>query len=55
MQVDHEPAAPAAGISGKDVLATDEFWADLQAFLVQRLKDEKEGERVWKAFRGSVS
>jgi len=36
---------------GKSVLATDEFWSDLKGFLVQRLKDEKEGEKVWGVFR----
>lgn len=54
MEVETEAAVPAAGISGKDVLATEEFWGDLKGFLVQRLKDEKEGERVWSLFKGAV-
>jgi hypothetical protein len=55
MEVDTEAPAPAAGISGKEILATSEFWSDLRGFLVQRLKDEKEGERVWGLFKGAVN
>jgi hypothetical protein len=53
-----EPAsAPsvAQGPSGKDILATEEFWTDLKGFLVQRLKDEKEGERLADIFREAAS
>jgi len=39
---------------GKGVLATEEFWSDLKGFLVQRLKDEKEGERVWGVFKDAL-
>jgi len=54
---DATPAAeqstvPAAqGPSGKDILATDQFWDDLKSFLVQRLKDEDEGKRLAAVFR----
>lgn len=41
----------AQGASGKEVLATDEFWVDLKGFLVQRLRDEAEGERLFSTFR----
>lgn len=39
---------------GGDVLKTEAFWADLRGFLVQRLKDEGEGDRVVKVFRDAV-
>jgi hypothetical protein len=39
---------------GRSVLATEEFWGDLKGFLVQRLKDEKEGERVWGVFKDAM-
>ncbi|CAG8983612.1 hypothetical protein HYALB_00004633 [Hymenoscyphus albidus] len=39
---------------GGDVLKTDAFWEDLRGFLVQRLKDEEEGDRVVKVFRDAV-
>lgn len=54
MEVEVEAAVPAAGISGKEVLETEEFWGDLKGFLVQRLKDEKEGERLWSLFKSTV-
>jgi hypothetical protein len=41
----------SVGPSGKEVLATEEFWSDLKGFLTQRLKDEAEGERVLGVFR----
>lgn len=41
----------AQGDSGKAVLAKEEFWSDLKGFLIQRLKDEKEGARVSTVFR----
>lgn len=34
-----------------EILKTDEFWSDLQGFLSQRLRDEKEGERLAGVFR----
>ncbi|KAF2181703.1 hypothetical protein K469DRAFT_637789 [Zopfia rhizophila CBS 207.26] len=43
---------PAAqGPSGKDVVAKEEFWEDLKGFVVQRVRDEKEGERLVGVFR----
>ncbi|KAF2669004.1 hypothetical protein BT63DRAFT_478894 [Microthyrium microscopicum] len=44
----------SAGPSGKE-LETDAFWEDLKGFLVQRLKDEGEGERLAKVFRKAAS
>ncbi|KAJ4987439.1 hypothetical protein SVAN01_07039 [Stagonosporopsis vannaccii] len=43
--------AAAVGPSGKDVVATDEFWGDLKNFVLQRIKDEQEGERLVGVFR----
>ncbi|GAB1743208.1 hypothetical protein NU219Hw_g9064t1 [Hortaea werneckii] len=37
-----------------EILGSDEFWADLKGFLAQRLRDEEEGERLAKRFRGSM-
>jgi hypothetical protein len=48
-EVQTEQASGAA-----QVLETDEFWADLQGFLSQRLRDEGEGERLAKLFKQSV-
>ncbi|KAI1357538.1 cell-cycle control medial ring component-domain-containing protein [Xylaria arbuscula] len=31
----------AQGLSGADVLQTDDFWADLKGFLLQRIRDEQ--------------
>jgi hypothetical protein len=39
---------------GDEILKTEEFWTDLRGFLVQRLKDEAEGDRLVKAFRNAV-
>lgn len=52
-EVEPKVVAPGA-ISGKDVLATEEFWEDLGGFLTQRLKDEAEAERVVKLFRKAI-
>jgi hypothetical protein len=44
---------PAAqGPSGKDVV-NDDFWEDLRGFVVQRIRDEKEGERLVHVFKGA--
>ncbi|TVY41838.1 hypothetical protein LOCC1_G007287 [Lachnellula occidentalis] len=48
-----EPIEGAMG-NGDEVLKTDEFWSDLKGFLIQRLKDENEGERVWGVFKDAV-
>lgn len=53
---DAEETEPMEGVmgNGDEVLKTDAFWSDLKGFLVQRLKDEKEGERVWGVFKAAV-
>ena len=43
--------AAAVGPSGKEVVATDEFWGDLKNFVLQRIKDEQEGERLVGVFK----
>lgn len=43
----------AQGPSGEEVLGTEEFWADLKGFLVQRLRDEGKAGEVFDKFRGS--
>ena len=42
----------AQGPSGKDVV-NEEFWSDLKGFLLQRIRDEKEGERMFGAFKSA--
>ncbi|KAI6296640.1 hypothetical protein MCOR34_009453 [Pyricularia oryzae] len=49
-------AAPAStstaqGVSGVDVLKTDDFWTDLNGFLLQRVRDEKVADEVSGLFR----
>jgi hypothetical protein len=44
-------APVAQGPSGKEVLGTDEFWGDLKGFLVQRLRDEAEAEKLFGTFK----
>jgi hypothetical protein len=39
--------------SGKEVVATEEFWGDLKNFVLQRTKDEAESERLVSVFRGA--
>jgi len=41
----------AQGASGVEVLRTEAFWEDLKGFLVQRLRDEGEGERLAGVFK----
>jgi cytochrome c556 len=48
---DHGPVAQ--GPSGKEVVATDEFWSDMKHFIMQRTRDEAEAERLAKIFRGA--
>jgi len=43
--------AAAVGPIGKEVVATEEFWGDLNNFVLQRIKDEQEGERLVGVFR----
>ncbi|KAF4984682.1 hypothetical protein FZEAL_198 [Fusarium zealandicum] len=45
--------APEAAPTGKDALETDEFWNDLQGFLMQRLKDESQAEELSGLFKTS--
>ncbi|KAF2095219.1 hypothetical protein NA57DRAFT_59958 [Rhizodiscina lignyota] len=48
------PAAPVAqGASGVEVLKAEEFWGDLKGFLMQRIRDEGESEKLVKVFRGA--
>ncbi|UZP42279.1 hypothetical protein NXS19_010095 [Fusarium pseudograminearum] len=46
-------AAPEAQPTGAHALQTDEFWSDLKGFLMQRLKDEAEAERLSGLFKSS--
>ena len=41
--------------SGAHEIETEEFWNDLKGFLVQRLRDESEGERISKVFRNAIA
>ena len=50
-----ETTPVAQGPSGKEVLETQEFWIDLKGFLVQRLRDEGEAERVVKLFKATMN
>lgn len=43
--------AAAVGPSGKELVATEEFWGDLKNFVLQRIKDETEGERLVGVFK----
>lgn len=43
----------AVGLSGTEVLKTDEFWSDLGGFLQQRIRDETAAGEVLAAFRGA--
>ncbi|KAF1942088.1 hypothetical protein EJ02DRAFT_503076 [Clathrospora elynae] len=45
--------AAAVGPSGKELVATDEFWGDLKNFVLQRIKDEAEGERLVGVFKSA--
>jgi ubiquitin-like protein 4 len=47
-------AGPAAqGPSGKEVVASSEFWEDLKGFVVQRIRDEQEGQRLVSVFKAA--
>ncbi|KAJ9642817.1 hypothetical protein H2201_008170 [Coniosporium apollinis] len=39
--------------TGADVLQTEDFWADLKDFLIQRLRDEGEAVRLAGVFKGA--
>lgn len=46
-------ALPHAHDTATQMLQSDEFWADLKDFLVQRLRDEDQGERLVRLFRSA--
>lgn len=49
--VEAEQAGGHAETTAKEVLRTEEFWADLKGFLAQRLRDEEEGEKLSSMFK----
>jgi len=44
----------AVGLSGSAALKTEEFWTDLRGFLLQRLKDEAEADRLSGVFKKAI-
>ncbi|KAF2823838.1 hypothetical protein CC86DRAFT_355121 [Ophiobolus disseminans] len=48
-----EGGPAAQGPSGKEVVATEEFWSDLKNFVMQRTRDEVEAERLTGLFKGA--
>ncbi|KAF2142763.1 uncharacterized protein K452DRAFT_317686 [Aplosporella prunicola CBS 121167] len=54
-QIGEEPVSSSttAAPTGAAVPTTAEFWADVRAFLVQRVRDEAEGARLAELFRGA--
>ena len=46
-----ESQSQTQGESVHSILQTEEFWSDVKGFLAQRLRDEKEGERLAGMFR----
>lgn len=48
-----EGGPAAVGPSGKEVVATQEFWGDLKNFVLQRIRDEAEGERLVSVFKSA--
>ena len=46
---------PAVGPSGEDVLETDAFWDDLHGFLMQRVKDVEEAQKLRTLFKNAWS
>lgn len=67
MDIDPKTSAPESEKAAAEVkeypgestaareLKSEEFWADLKGFLSQRLRDEKEGERLVGLFRGTLT
>lgn len=49
----YEDAPIAQGAHGEAVLETEEFWDDLQGFVLQRLRDEEATTKVVRGFRES--
>jgi len=53
-EVMKDAEAPVAqGASGEEVLASEEFWADLKGWLLQRIRDEGKAGEVFEVFKGS--
>ncbi|KAL4952750.1 cell-cycle control medial ring component [Aspergillus filifer] len=52
-EVGETTAKAAVGLSGEDVLQTEQFWEDLQGYLEQRLKDEEVAKRMRGLFKGA--
>lgn len=50
---EHEHGPVAVGVSGHEVLKTQEFWSDLEGFLQQRVRDEKTAGELTGLFRGA--
>ena len=46
---------PSEADTTADILMTEEFWSDLKGFLAQRLRDQKEGEKLAQLFRDASS
>ncbi|KAF2865035.1 cell-cycle control medial ring component [Massariosphaeria phaeospora] len=46
-------ASTAQGPSGREVVAGAEFWDDLKGFVLQRIRDEREAERLVKVFKAA--
>ncbi|GIZ47383.1 hypothetical protein CKM354_001047600 [Cercospora kikuchii] len=68
MDVDEKTSAPDSEAAAREaaqkeadansavgILKTEEFWADLQGFLSQRLRDEQEGKRLASVFREAAA
>ena len=47
-------AAPGTGNSSQEILKSEEFWNDLKDFLIQRIRDEAEGERLVGVFKSAA-
>lgn len=52
-KMDVDAAPVAQGPSGEELLKGDEFWSDLKGFLMQRIRDEGESDKLVKVFRGA--
>ena len=48
-----DEASVAQGVSGIDSLESEEFWSDLQGFLLQRLRNQEVAEKALRVFRDS--
>ncbi|KAG5747680.1 hypothetical protein H9Q72_009125 [Fusarium xylarioides] len=53
IQPEEPEATPEAQPVGAQALQTEAFWSDLKGFLMQRLKDEAEAERLSGLFKSS--